>query len=181
MRPTRIKGRIWVLKNEQGRMIHDIDTDQIYHNKHLAITDISEMGKYALGNLKGWEDFPQKARQGDIIFAGKNFGAGSSRQHAVDCFKALGIAAIVADSFGAIYKRNAINSGFAIVEFAGLSELAEQREFENGHEVEINFETGEIKNLTTGKSYKAKPFSKVQMDIYQAGNLFAYGRQLEGK
>ncbi len=181
MRPTKVKGRIWVLKDEQGRVIHDIDTDQIYHNRHLAVTEISEMGKYALGNLKGWEDFPQKAKEGDIIFAGKNFGAGSSRQHAVDCFKALGISAIVADSFGAIYKRNAINSGFAIVEFPGLSELIEKGEFESGNEVEIDFETGKIRNLSTGKEFQAKPFSGVQMDIYQAGNLFAFGKKLERK
>lgn len=173
-----IEGRIWVLKDKSGRMIHDIDTDQIYHNKHLAITEISEMGKYALGNLEGWEDFSKKAKRGDIIFAGKNFGAGSSRQHAVDCFIALGIAAIVAESFGAIYKRNAINSALPIVEFPGLSELAEGGEFENGDTVKINLKAGEIANLRTSKKYNVKPASRVQLDILSAGGLFEYGRKL---
>ncbi len=172
----KISGRIWVLTDSQGKVIHDIDTDQIYHNKHLAITDPKEMGKYALGNLEGWEDFPQKAQPGDIIFAGKNFGAGSSRQHAVDCFKALGIGAIVAESFGAIYKRNAINSALAIVEFPGLSKLVEEGEFASGHRVEIDLATGKIKNLTTGKEFRAKPASRVQMEILKAGGLFAYGK-----
>ncbi len=173
----KIKGRIWVLTDAHGKPIHDIDTDQIYHNKHLAVTEISEMGKYALGNLRGWEDFPRKAKPGDIIFAGKNFGAGSSRQHAVDCFKALGIGAIVAESFGAIYKRNAINSALAIIEFPGLSELMERGKFVSGDEVEVDMETGRVRNLTRGEEYQAKPASKVQMEILQAGGLFAYGRR----
>ncbi len=173
----KIKGRIWTLVDENGKPIHDIDTDQIYHNKHLAITEISQMGKFALGNLKGWEDFPSKAKPGDIIFAGKNFGAGSSRQHAVDCFKALGIGAIVAESFGAIYKRNAINSALPIMEFPGLSELMEEGKFTSGDEVEIDLETGRVKNLTKGEEYQAKPASKVQLEILQAGGLFAYGRK----
>ncbi len=173
----KLSGRIWVLTNKEGKPIHDIDTDQIYHNKHLAITDLEEMGKYALGNLEGWEDFPQKARPGDIIFAGKNFGAGSSRQHAVDCFKALGIAAIVAESFGAIYKRNAINSALPILEFPGLSDLIEKGEFTSGDQVEIELEAGKVKNLTKGKEYQAKPASRVQLEILEAGGLFAYGRK----
>ncbi len=172
----KIAGRIWVLADEEGKPIHDIDTDQIYHNRYLAITDLEEMGKYALGNLKGWEDFPRKARPGDIIFAGRNFGAGSSRQHAVDCFKALGIAAIVAESFGAIYKRNAINSALPIIEFPGLSLLIEKGEFASGDQVEIDMESGKIANLRSGKEYRAKPASKVQLEILQAGGLFAYGR-----
>jgi len=173
-----IEGRIWVLKDEKGKMIHDIDTDQIYHNKYLAITEISEMGKYALNNLKGWEDFPVKAKKGDIIFAGKNFGAGSSRQHAVDCFIALGIAAIVAESFGAIYKRNAINSALAILEFPGLSQLSENGEFESGDTVKIDLETGKVINLRTGKEFQAKPASSVQLEILKAGGLFEYGRKI---
>ena len=173
----KIKGRIWTLVDEGGKPIHDIDTDQIYHNKHLAITEISQMGKFALGNLKGWEDFPSKAKPGDIIFAGKNFGAGSSRQHAVDCFKALGIGAIVAESFGAIYKRNAINSALPIMEFPGLSRLIEEGKFTSGDEVEIDLETGMVRNLTKGEEYQAKPASTVQLEILQAGGLFAYGRK----
>ncbi len=104
--PVEFTGRVWLIFQD------DIDTDMIFHNRHLAITDTSEMGKYAFGNLEGFESFATEARKGDIIFTGKNFGAGSSRQQAVDCFKSLGVACIVAESFGSIYERNAINAAF---------------------------------------------------------------------
>jgi len=177
MKATQIKGRIWVLTDPEGKLYDDVDTDMIFHNSHLHITDVEEMGQYALGNLEGWEDFAEKAQPGDIILAGKNFGAGSSRQQAVDCFRALGIGAIVAESFGAIYKRNAINSGFPIVSLPGLARMA--GEFKNGDDLAVDFETGEVV-LNGEKTFQAQPFSLVQMDIYQAGNLFAYGKSLGG-
>ena len=175
MRSTRLSGRIWVLTDESDRLYDDVDTDQIYHNRHLHVTDVGEMAQFALGNLKGWEDFPSRARPSDIVVAGRNFGAGSSRQHAVDCFRALGIAAIVAESFGAIYKRNAINSGFPIVAVPGLSDLAEC--FSTGDQMQIDLTTGEIM-INSAKVYRARPFSAVQMDVYVAGDLFAYARSL---
>ncbi len=178
MKETKFRGKIWTIVDDRGKLIEDIDTDQIYHNAHLHITDINEMGKYAFGNLEGWEDFPNKAKPGDIIFVGRNFGAGSSRQHAVDCFKALGISVIVGESFGAIYKRNAINSGMPILEVPGLSELVESGKFETGDEVEIDFLEGKIKNLTKSFEIQAKKPSKVQIDIYLAGNIFEYGRAI---
>jgi 3-isopropylmalate dehydratase small subunit len=134
---------------------------------------VEEMGQYALGNLAGWEDFAENARPGDVIVAGKNFGAGSSRQQAVDCFRALGIGAIVAESFGAIYKRNAINSGFPIVSLPGLSGVV--GELRNGDDLAVDFETGEVV-LNGEETFQAQPFSQVQMEIYQAGNLFEYGK-----
>jgi 3-isopropylmalate/(R)-2-methylmalate dehydratase small subunit len=131
------------------------------------------MGQYALDNLQGWEDFAQKAQPGDILLAGKNFGAGSSRQQAVDCLRALGIGAIVAESYGAIYKRNAINSGFPIVVLPDLIQLYGR--FQNGDKAEVDLETGRL-ILNGEHTFQAQPFSRVQMDIYQAGDLFAYGR-----
>ncbi len=178
MSDVKFKGKVWVIVDKNGKLIEDIDTDQIYHNAYLHITDINEMGKYAFGNLEGWHDFPQKAQPGDIIFAGRNFGAGSSRQHAVDCFKALGISLIAAESFGAIYKRNAINSGMPILEIPGLSKLVEEGKFATGDEVEIDFIEGKIKNLTKGIEIQAKKPSKVQIDIYLAGDIFKYGRAI---
>lgn len=176
-RSVLIKGRAWVLRDEKGMVIDDIDTDQIYHNAHLAITDIKKMGQFALGNLPGWENFSQKARPGDILVVGKNFGAGSSRQQAVDCFRSLGIALIIGESFGAIYKRNAINSGFPLLV---CPEIASQTgKVGSGDILEANLSTGEINNNTTGQKIKgAQPFSKVQMEIYQAGNLFEYGKSV---
>jgi 3-isopropylmalate/(R)-2-methylmalate dehydratase small subunit len=173
MKETRVKGRIWVLTSPVGDLYDDIDTDMIFHNRYLHITDVGEMGQYALDNLKGWEDFAQKARPGDILMAGRNFGAGSSRQQAVDCFEALGISA---ESFGAIYKRNAINSGFPIVTLPQLTEVFEQ--FESGDELAIDFRNGRLV-LNGAEAFQADPFSTVQMDIYLAGDLFAYGKTLE--
>jgi 3-isopropylmalate dehydratase small subunit len=170
------RGNLWVLRTPDGQIYDDIDTDMIFHNRYLHITDLEEMGQYALDNLKGWETFSQQVQPGDIVMAGKNFGAGSSRQQAVDCFRALGVAAIVAESYGAIYKRNAINSGFPIVAFPDLTEKAV--EFKTGDEVEIDFETGELV-LNDGQVHQAEPFSQVQMDIYQAGDLFSYGKLLD--
>ncbi len=178
MKETKIKGRVWVLTTPDGALYDDIDTDMIFHNRYLHITDVAEMGRYALDNLKGWEDFAQKARPGDILLAGKNFGAGSSRQQAVDCFRALGIGAIVAESYGAIYKRNAINSGLPIVTLPNLSQLYDR--FRNGDELEIDFGTGKMV-LNGEQTFQAMPFSQVQMDIYQAGDLFAYGQVLDGR
>ncbi len=171
----KIKGRIWVLKDKNGNLINDIDTDMIFHNRYLAITDINEMGQYALDNLEGWEDFSRKAKKGDIIVAGENFGSGSSRQQAVDCFKSLGIALIIAKSFGAIYKRNAINSALPVMECMSIEEI----EPESGNEIEVDTEKGVIQNLSNGKKTIAKPFSKVQKQILEAGGLFEFAKLLE--
>ena len=173
---TETQGRIWVLTDPAGELYDDIDTDMIFHNRYLHITDVEEMGQYSLDNLKGWEDFAEKAQPGDLLLAGKNFGAGSSRQQAVDCFRALGVGAIIAESYGAIYKRNAINSGFPIVVLPELTHIVGQ--FKNGDLLEVNFETGKLV-LNGNTAFQAEPFSRVQMDIYQAGDLFAYGKMLD--
>ena len=173
MKPRILRGRIWMLRDSQGKRIDNVDTDMVFHNRYLYITDVKEMGKYAFSNLPGWEDFPQKAKPGDILIAGQNFGAGSSRQQAVDCFIALGIAAIVGESFGAIYKRNVINSGLPLIEAPGIFNT----DLKTGDVIEINLETGEIfrdGNLI----FKAKPMSKVALDIYDAGGIFEYGKKM---
>jgi 3-isopropylmalate/(R)-2-methylmalate dehydratase small subunit len=176
MKATKLTGRIWVLKGDDGELYHDIDTDMIFHNRYLHITEVEQMGQYALDNLRGWEDFSRKAQQGDLLLAGRNFGAGSSRQQAVDCFRALGIGAIVAESYGAIYKRNAINSGFPIMTLPELSRI--YGKFRDGDRLEADLASGElVLNDTT--LLRAEPFSRVQMDIYLAGDLFAYGRTLD--
>ncbi len=158
--PLVITGRVWVVKKD------NIDTDQIYHNRHLTVTDIKEMGQYAFGNLAGWEDFPRKAKPGDIIVTGENFGAGSSRQQAVDCFKSLGIALIIAHSFGAIYFRNAVNAGLAVM----VADLVEK--VENGDVIIVNLQTGEIVVKDKSIIVKGKPLPEVQLAIYRRGGLF---------
>jgi len=173
------KGKAWVLRDENGNMIPNIDTDMIYHNAHLAVTEIEKMGQYALGNLEGYKDFPQKAQRGNIVVAGSNFGSGSSRQHGVDCFKALGISCLVVESVGAIYKRNAINSGFPLIIVPDLSkyEKGEPGYIESGDVIEVDCQNGKITNVTKGYEIPGvKKMSQVQFDIYQAGSLFEYGK-----
>ena len=166
-----LKGRLWVLI-ENGQLFSDIDTDMIYHNAHLAVTDIDKMGQYAFGNLEGYKDFADKVQTGDIVLAGDNFGSGSSRQHAVDCFKALGVQAVIARSFGAIYKRNAINSGFPIIELPGLADDL----FSQFETAELNLEDG-ILNAGDNR-FQGNPMSEVARDIYIAGGLFQYAERM---
>ena len=161
-KPSVVEGRVWYIKED------NIDTDMIFHNRYLTITDINEMGQYTFDNLEGYEDFAKKAKPGDIVVVQKNFGSGSSRQQAVDCFKSLGVQAILAESFGAIYERNAINAAFPILTYNSVNEL----ELEDGDTVRVDFETGEIRNLKNNKTVNGEPFSEVQMEIYQNGGLF---------
>ena len=163
-RPTALRGRVWIVGND------NIDTDMIYHNRHLTVTDVAEMGQYTFGNLPGWEDFPTKVKPGDIVVTGGNFGCGSSRQQAVDCFASLGVSLIVAKSFGAIYERNAINAGMPIM----VADLVGAG-LESGDEIEVNLETGDIMATKSGSKVQGQPFSDVQMEIYQRGGLLAIG------
>jgi len=159
-KPISITGRAWVIEK------NNIDTDMIFHNKYLSITDIKQMGKYTFGNLEGWMDFPEKVKKGDIVVTGKNFGCGSSRQQAVDCFKSLGVSVIIAESFGSIYERNAVNSGMPITMLDKAPSI-----IRNGDELKLDFSTGIIENCSKNETYKATPFSEIQMRIYQKGGL----------
>jgi len=157
-----IEGRVWYIAED------NIDTDMIFHNRYLAITDINEMGQYTFDNLEGYEDFAKKAKEGDIVVVNKNFGSGSSRQQAVDCFKSLGIQAVIAKSFGSIYERNAINAAFPIV----IAKDIEQLDLKNGNQIKVNFKTGKINNISNNKDINAEPFSEVQFEIYNNNGLF---------
>jgi 3-isopropylmalate/(R)-2-methylmalate dehydratase small subunit len=178
MNNMEFEGRAWVLLDGKGRLIEDIDTDQIFHNAHLHITDIGQMGAHALGNLEGWKDFPSKAKPGDILVAGRNFGAGSSRQQAVDCFAALGVAAIVAPSFGAIYFRNAVNSGFPVLKAGGLEDVVAAGKLVSGDVLRVDGLRGGAAVRARGVSFGLEPLSRVQADILRAGNLFLFGKSL---
>ncbi len=161
-KPNIIEGRVWYITED------NIDTDMIFHNRYLAITDIKEMGQYTFDNLKGYEDFSKKAQAGDIVIVTKNFGSGSSRQQAVDCFKSLGIQAIIAESFGAIYERNAINAAFPIMTYQSVEAL----NLADGDQIKVDFETGIIENKSKNTQVQATPFYEVQMEIYQQNGLF---------
>jgi len=157
---TTLEGRVWVVRED------NIDTDMIFHNRYLAITELAEMGPYTFDNLAGWEDFSKRAKPGDIVITGKNFGAGSSRQQAVDCFKALGVTMIIAESFGAIYERNAINAGLPI-----LSTNLLDTDIKDGEKIKVDLATGEITRQATGETITGGTFSEAQMRIYQRGGL----------
>lgn len=162
-RTIEVEGRIWLIEQD------DIDTDMIFHNRYLTITDINEMGQYTFDNLKGYEDFAKKAKVGDIVVTSKNFGAGSSRQQAVDCFKALGIQCIIAESYGAIYERNAINAAFPILTYN--PEMIKEIDLKDGDTIRANFETGAFINLRNNKSTNIHKFYDAQLKIYKNGGL----------
>lgn len=157
-----VEGRAWFIQED------NIDTDMIYHNRYLTITDIAQMGQYTFDNLAGYEDFAKKAKAGDIVVTQKNFGSGSSRQQAVDCFASLGITCIIAQSYGAIYERNAVNAAMPILTYKEIADL----NLVEGDTLRVNFETGLVENLSKKTQIQAEAFSKVQMEIYQRGGIF---------
>jgi 3-isopropylmalate/(R)-2-methylmalate dehydratase large subunit len=162
-KPTKVEGRIWIIPKD------DIDTDMIFHNRYLTITDIKEMGQYTFDNLKGFENFAKEAKPGDIVITNKNFGAGSSRQQAVDCFLSLGISCILAESYGAIYERNAINASMPILTYE--TGILSGAELQNGDTVEVDFIGGELINKRNGKKAMINKFYDAQLAIYRNGGL----------
>lgn len=156
-----ISGKVWIID------VDNIDTDMIYHNQFLSVISRDEMGRHTFGNLKGWENYAGISEPGDIVITGKNFGSGSSRQQAVDCFMSLKNQAILARSFGSIYERNAINAAFPVLIYEDLEIL----ELKNRTMIRINLSTGKIQNLENGKETLIHPFSDIQMRIYRNGGL----------
>lgn len=162
------RGRAWVVGDE-------VDTDQIYHGQYLPLTDPEEMAKHAMEFVPGMENFVQDVHEGDIVVAGRNFGTGSSREHAVQCLIHSGISCIVADSFARIFYRNAINLGLPILECGGIS-----KGVKTGDELEVKADTGEIVDLTTGAAFQGKPLSGLEQEIAAAGGLLPYLQRSSG-
>jgi len=156
------KGRAWVVGD-------DIDTDMIYHGSYLPLTDPREMAKHALEYVPGMEDFTSKVQPGDILVAGRNFGCGSSREHAVITLQYNNVGAIVAESFSRIFYRNAVNLGLPIMEAPGI-----MREVETGDELEVDANTCLIRNLTKGTEIQGTPLSGLEKEIMTAGGLFNF-------
>ena len=154
---THLEGRAFVFGN-------NIDTDQIYPGRFVEYTNVDDVAKYAMYGVD--PTFVQNVKQDDIIIAGKNFGCGSSREHAAITLKAVGIGAIIAESYARIFYRNAINIGLAILE---CDEAA--RDIKTGDEIKVDFDTGLIENLTTGKTYQAEPFPPFIQNIIEKGGL----------
>ncbi len=153
----KIKGKVWKFKD-------NINTDQIIPARYLNTSDPAELAKHCMEDAD--PDFPEKHSKGDIILGGRNFGSGSSREHAPVSISAAGISAVIADSFARIFFRNAINIGLPIIELEGISQKINE-----GYIVEIDFDGGIIKNLTTNEEFKTEPFPPFMEEIINAGGL----------
>jgi 3-isopropylmalate dehydratase small subunit len=161
------KGRAWVFSD-------NVDTDLIYHNKYLAETDPQKMPQFAFEYYPGKENFAKEVRPGDFIVAGKNFGCGSSREHAVYCLKFAGIPAILAETCSRIYYRNAINNGYPVLFIKGLSEAIKNGQIKDGDELEVELATGTVKDVTSGAVFHGDAVSDLENDIMKAGGLMQY-------
>ena len=160
-------GRAWVFGN-------DVDTDLIYHNKYLAETDPKQMPQYAFEYYPGMEHFAKEVKPGDFVVAGKNFGCGSSREHAVYCLQYAGVPCVLAETCSRIYYRNAINNGYPVLFVKGIAQAIEEGKIKNGDTLEVDLSTGEIVDTATGESFHGDAVSDLEHDIMQAGGLFQY-------
>jgi len=152
-----------MIKGNVHKLGNDINTDDIIAAKHLVSTDAQELGKHCLESIS--PDFVNRVRTGDIIVAGKNFGCGSSREHAPLAIKGCGITAVIAKSFAAIFFRNAINIGLPFLE------LEEVDKIKDGDSLEIDLASGIIKNITQNQTYKTLAFPEFLQEIVSSRGL----------
>ena len=145
----------------------NIDTDLIIAARYLNTSNPTELAKHVMEDAD--PEFVKKISSGDIIVAGENFGCGSSREHAPIAIKAAGVSCVIAETFARIFYRNAINIGLPIIECPEAS-----RKIQNGDEVEIDFNTGVIKDLTTGESFQGQAFPEFMQKIIAAEGLINY-------
>ena len=151
-------------KGKAFRYPDNVDTDVIIPARYLNTSDARELALHCMEDID--REFVKRVQPGDVIVAGWNFGCGSSREHAPLVIKTCGTGCVIAKSFARIFYRNAINIGLPILE----CEQAAQ-EIEAGHEVTVDFDTGIITDVTTGKSYQAQPFPPFIQRIIDAGGL----------
>ena len=144
----------------------NVDTDVIIPARYLNTADAKELAKHCMEDID--PSYVTKAQPGDIMVAGWNFGCGSSREHAPLVIKTCGTGCVIAKSFARIFYRNAINIGMPILECEAAAE-----EIQPGDEVSIDFDTGIISDLTTGKTYQAEPFPEFIQNIIKSGGLLA--------
>ena len=155
--------------NTQGHVFKypdNVDTDVIIPARYLNTPDAQELAKHCMEDIDA--SFVRQVKPGDVIVGGWNFGCGSSREHAPLVIKTCGTGCVIAKSFARIFFRNAINIGMPILECEKAAE-----EIAAGDEVSIDFDTGVISDLTTGKQYQAEPFPPFIQNIIQKGGLLA--------
>ena len=145
----------------------NVDTDVIIPARHLNTSDPAELAAHCMEDIDA--AFAGRVRPGDILVVGRNFGCGSSREHAPLAIKASGVACVIAESFARIFYRNALNIGLPILECPAAA-----RAISAGDEVSVDFETGEIADETTGRTFMAEPFPPFMLDLIAAGGLAAY-------
>ena len=144
---------------------HNIDTDQIYPGRYVEYTDAADVKKYAMAG-SAEPDLAKTFTPGELIVAGRNFGCGSSREHAAITLKEIGVGAIVAESFGRIFYRNAINLGIPVVVCKGIASAVQK-----GDRVRIDLTGGVVENETTGETKQAEPMSEYVMHILTSGGI----------
>jgi 3-isopropylmalate/(R)-2-methylmalate dehydratase small subunit len=152
----------------------DVNTDEIIPARYLNSIEPAFLAEHCMEDAD--PEFAASVRPGDIIVAGVNFGCGSSREHAAIAIKAAGVACIVARSFARIFFRNAINIGLPIVACPQAVEDAKP-----GHELQIDLAKGELRNVTTGRTFTFSPFTKEIQEIIAAGGLMAFVRRQLGR
>jgi 3-isopropylmalate/(R)-2-methylmalate dehydratase small subunit len=163
----KIEGRIWKFGS-------DVDTDAIIPARYLNQSDPKELAKHVMEDER--PEFLKKVRKGDILLAKKNFGSGSSREHAPLALKAVGISCIIAKSFARIFYRNGLNLGLPLLESSEASEGIKE-----GDQVRVNLTTGEIFDLTQKRKYLAKPIPSFMQDLLRDGGLIPHLRKQKSK
>ena len=158
-----LKGKVW-------RFGDDIDTDAIIPARYLNTSDPKELAGHLMEDAD--REFPNKVKPGDIIVAGKNFGCGSSREHAPIAIKAAGMQAVIAKSFARIFYRNSFNIGLPIFESVEASEKIKQ-----GDIIEIDADSGIVKNITKGEQYTAKSIPPFMQELIAAGGLIEWTKK----
>ncbi len=161
-----IKGRAW-------KFGKDVDTDQIIPARYLNTSDPAELAKHCMEDAD--PAFVTRMAPGDLIVADKNFGCGSSREHAPIAIKAAGVSAVIAKSFARIFYRNAFNMGLPILESPEAAEGISE-----GDEVEVEMASGRIRNRTTGQEFRAAPLPPFMRELIDAGGLMAYVKRKIG-
>ena len=152
----------------------NVDTDVIIPARYLNTSDPKELAAHCMEDID--KEFTEKVQKGDIIVANKNFGCGSSREHAPLCLKTAGVSCIIAETFARIFYRNAINIGLPIIE---CPEAA--KEIEAGDEVEVDFDSGKIYDRTKGTEYQGQAFPEFMQKLIAAGGLVNYTNHKKNK
>ncbi len=158
----KLRGRAWKFGD-------DISTDHITPGRYYHLrSNMPELAKHVMEDAD--PEFPKKMKPGDFIVAGKNFGMGSSREHAPLAIKIAGVSAVIAKSFARIFYRNAINVGLPVL-------IADTEGIEDGDELEVDLSTGTIKNLTRNTELRARPLPEIMINILNEGGLVEYVRK----